>query len=201
MARHLFIAQQTLATWMDQEKISFDGHLMTIRADGRKFKLVEAVRFIKVDGGESDMNNLLGKVKTNEQLECLGAERYRDSVIFGDLAYQVQEGFIGEVFLSQIDGEPQAECSASQEPSAGPQHAGAPASVRPLAVAQTQPILPVVRSTAPSLPKSPSQPAREPVAAPSARPAAARETPPAAPGKKDEPSDEELLTRFLLDNL
>jgi len=226
MARQLFISQDTLVAWQDQEKIDFDGHVMTIKADGRSFNLLEAVRFIRLEGEGQDTAGMLGKVKTDEQLVALGAERYRDSVLIGETAYKVQEGFIGEVFVRGGAAESDA---AQAAPAAAPSPAAAPpppaeevsgqaieesvrraaarraaaataqagdkpvrAAVlrlplqhRDLAAARTQPALPVVGEAG----------AAPPAAAP---PAPAAEKPPAGPG---EASDEDLLTRFLLENL
>ena len=215
MARQLFIAQQTLSTWMDQDKIDFDGDIMTIKADGRRFKLVEAVRFVRVEGDEADTHCLLGKVKTNDQLEQLGAERYRDSVLVEDVAYQAQEGFIGEVFLDRLEAEAQPTCQpepAAARPAEQPaaetaeqpaaetaeqpavETAEQPAAVprpepaageRPLPVARTQPALDSVEQQRPA-PQRPSD--------------TAPRKPQPAEGNGDL-SDEELLTRFLLENL
>jgi len=166
MARHLFIAQQTLGAWVDQDKVEFDENVMTIKVDGRSFTMVEAVRFIKVEGGDEDQPGLLGRVKTNDQLKEMGAERYRDSVLYQDLAYKVQEGFIGEVFLKE-------QPAAKEEP-VKPQvikpaaHKGA---ARPSAHARTQPHLPAAKS------KEKEKKTEE------------------------ELSDEEMLVRFLLNNL
>jgi hypothetical protein len=102
MAKYLFIAQQTIATWLDQEKISFVDNIMTIKSDGRQFRLQEAVRFINLEEG-ADVTGLVGKVKTLDQLAVLKAERCHDSVIFQDAAYKVQEGFVGEVMLKDTD--------------------------------------------------------------------------------------------------
>lgn len=173
MARHLFIGQQTLDAWVDQEKVEFDANVMTIKADGRSFKMVEAVRFVKVEGGEEDQPGLLGRVKTNDQLRTMGAERYRDSVIYKDIAYKVQEGFIGEVFLK-------ARPAAEEEPAKPVVQKDA---ARPAAQARTQPHLPAA-----------------------AKPAARKAPPAANPRDKkskteEELSDEELLVRFLLNNL
>jgi hypothetical protein len=96
MTKCLFIAQQTLSAWLEQERISFIDNVMTIKSDGRQFQLQEAVRFVKIEEGE-DVPGLVGKVKTLDQLTAMEAERYCDSVIFQDAAYKVQEGFIGEV--------------------------------------------------------------------------------------------------------
>jgi hypothetical protein len=97
MAR-LFISQERLDAWSTEERVKIDGDLMTLAGDGRSFRLKPAVRFVKVSGGqdEPDRNALLGKVKTVEALEKVGGEHYMDTVIYGDTAYDVQQGFVGE---------------------------------------------------------------------------------------------------------
>jgi len=190
VARHLFIAQQTLATWMDQEKIDFDHNVMTIKADGRTFKLIEAVRFVKIEGDEEDKPGLLGRVKTNRQLEEMGAERYRDSVLFEDVAYRVQEGFIGEVFMKETDTAAAAGFKAAE-------------TVKP----PPPPPPPPTRAPLPAATQAKITAPQEGRAAPlHATPLQASLAGAAAPAEKmdsgdQEPSDEELLTRFLLDNL
>ncbi|RME21189.1 MAG: hypothetical protein D6806_15120, partial [Deltaproteobacteria bacterium] len=126
MARYLFIAQQTLDTWMEQDKIDFENDVMKIKADGRAFKLIEAVRFVAVEGGVPDEAGLVGKVKTTEQLRQMGAERCADSVLYKDIPYKVQEGFIAEVFLRQ---QKQAEKPRAESHAAG--GGGADAAGRP----------------------------------------------------------------------
>jgi hypothetical protein len=227
MARHLFIAQQTLATWMDQDKIDFDGDLLTIRSDGRQFSLVEAVRFIKVEGDDEDINGLLGKVKTNEQLEQLGAERYRDSVIHSDVAYRVQEGFIGEIFIKKAACEEAANEAPNKATNKATGESKAKSQAQ-LQVAQTVRNMPVVEAgkaksstikaaEKPSVkapPKKPA-PAQVPAAQCKAADPAAKPDPGVKAGKVagkvvgkengkengNDLSDEELLTRFLLKNL
>jgi hypothetical protein len=185
VARHLFIAQQTLVTWMDQEKIDFNENVMTIKADGRAFKLIEAVRFVKIEDDQEDKPGLLGRVKTNLQLEEMGAERYRDSVLLEDVAYKVQEGFIGEVFIKEaVDvsaGADKVADSGKPPPPPPPPPARAP----------HQDEIKVKSIEAKERRASPLQASLEGAADPAQ--------------KKDtgdqEASDEELLTRFLLDNL
>jgi hypothetical protein len=189
MARHLFIGQQTLTTWTDQDKVEFHDNVMTIKADGRRFKLVEAVRFIKVEGGDEDVPGLLGRVKTNEQLESMGAERYRDSVIYQDVAYKVQEGFIGEVFLKkETEQQPPTAEPAAPEPAEEPPE-------RPVPHARTRPTLPVAEQA--TKPPPAGKPKKPKGAAHPKTSGAVKGTEGAA---DEEPTDEELLVQFLLNN-
>jgi hypothetical protein len=97
---NLFIPQE----WVDQanldEVIQLQEDTMFVRADGKSFRLTPAARFLQVEGGEGDPNQLVGRVKPTAQLEAMGAEAMAESVILGDTAYRVQPGFIAE-FLGQ----------------------------------------------------------------------------------------------------
>ena len=95
MAR-LFISQGRLDSWVSEDRIKVDGDVMRLGDDPRTFKLRPAVRFMKVAGGGDDAHNLLGKVKLVADLEKQGGEYYPESVILGDTAYDVQDGFVGE---------------------------------------------------------------------------------------------------------
>jgi hypothetical protein len=208
MARHLFIAQKTLSTWLEQDKIEFDNNMMTIKSDGRCFRLVEAVRFVKVEGDDEDQAGLLGRVKTNIQLIDMGAERYRDSVIYEEVAYKVQEGFIGEVYLKKVlaeDEEPvppvAAKPAVKKQPDAQAEKSG---------LGEPTPILgppPTSTKAKAQKPVAQAKPSRQPEISASksrASPLQAKAAGAAEPEqKKDdkEQSDEELLTKFLLDNL
>ena len=39
---------------------------------------------------------MLHKVKTTDALKQMGAEHYRESVLLGEVAYQVQQGFLAD---------------------------------------------------------------------------------------------------------
>lgn len=69
---------------------------MTLVGDGRSFRLHSAVHFVKVSGGDADAHDLVGKVRAVAALQKDGGEHYMDSVILGDTAYDVQQGFLGE---------------------------------------------------------------------------------------------------------
>jgi hypothetical protein len=95
MADYLFVPQTVLDKWSEQGKVSVDGHVLTLLAEGKSFALTSAVRFLKMEAGE-DAARLLSKVKTTDALKNMGAEHYMDSVILGDAAYQVQQGFLAD---------------------------------------------------------------------------------------------------------
>ena len=104
MAGLLFVSQAMLDSWAEQGKIDFVGNVMTLLAGegkGRSYALDPAVRFMKVLGDEKDPNGLLHKVKSVAQLRELGRRARRDSCILGDLAYEVQPGFLAEAAALQ----------------------------------------------------------------------------------------------------
>ena len=50
--------------------------------------------FERVDGGDADPHQLVGCVKSSQELAQMGAEHYDTSVVLGEQAYTVQPGFI-----------------------------------------------------------------------------------------------------------
>jgi len=92
MAR-LFVSQEQMDSWVMEEAARLEGQLLSW--DGHQYDLQAAVRFIKTVGGEVDPHRLLGLVKTLQQLSDLSAEHYMDSVLLGDIGYEVQQGFVG----------------------------------------------------------------------------------------------------------
>ncbi len=95
----LFVSQAMLDSWAEQGKIDFVGNVMTLLSGegiGRSYALEPAVRFMNVLGEEKDPNALVHKVKSVTQLREMGAEPAEDSCILGDVAYEVQPGFLAE---------------------------------------------------------------------------------------------------------
>ena len=113
MAGLLFVAQAVLDSWAGQGKIDLHGSSMTLRAgagQGRTYALEPAVRFLSVVGGDPDPHGLVAKVKSETQLRSLRAECLGNSVILGEVGYEVQPGFLAE--LSAL----QAAAAAAQAP-------------------------------------------------------------------------------------
>jgi hypothetical protein len=174
MSGLLFVSQAMLDSWAEAGKIDFVGNVMTLLAGdgkGRSYALDPAVRFMKVLGDEKDPNGLLHKVKSVVQLKELGAEPAGDSCILGDLAYEVQPGFLAEAAALQ------AAASARPVPGAA-KVAAAPAA-------------PAAAAPAPGAPAGKGTDARS-------RPLGSGPLPKDLEEKRKEA---EALARFLLDNL
>ncbi|MCX5748480.1 MAG: hypothetical protein NT062_39015 [Proteobacteria bacterium] len=92
----LFISVERLEAWSTEGRASLEGDRMTLTELGRAFDMKPAVHFVKVTGSDDDPNDLLGRVKSKDDLEAMGGELFGNSVIVRDTAYDVIEGFIGE---------------------------------------------------------------------------------------------------------
>ncbi len=104
MSGLLFVSQAMLDSWAEQGKIDFVGNVMTLlggEGKGRSYALEPAVRFMKVLGADADPNGLVHKVKSVAQLKEMGGEPVDDSCILGDVAYEVQPGFLAEASALQ----------------------------------------------------------------------------------------------------
>lgn len=92
----LFVSQETLDRWLGDDRAEVDGEQLTLKEEGVRYRLVSAVHFLKevADGG--DGARLVGKVKSMDGVTALGGEYCQGSVILGDDAYEVIEGFLAE---------------------------------------------------------------------------------------------------------
>jgi hypothetical protein len=131
----LFVTQAILDNWASQGKIDFAGNVMTVlsgEGQGRKYALVPAVRFIQVVGGDADPHALLHKVKAEAQLKELGAEVLSDAVVLGEVAYQVEPGFLAEAGALQAAAASRADpARAAQAPQAAAPAAAPEAGAEP----------------------------------------------------------------------
>jgi hypothetical protein len=92
----LFISVDRLEAWAAEGRASLEGDRMTLTELNRAFSMTPAVCFVSTNGQDADPNDLVGRVKSKPQLEEMGAEQLSNSVIYGDTAYDVIDGFIGE---------------------------------------------------------------------------------------------------------
>ena len=93
MAR-LFVSQQQMDRWTSEGKVKLDDDIMSVTAMNRSFRLSGAVYFTQLIDGKDD-KQLIGRVKSTDQLGELSAEHYGASVILGETGYECVEGFVG----------------------------------------------------------------------------------------------------------
>ncbi|GAC1366144.1 MAG: hypothetical protein NVSMB47_17440 [Polyangiales bacterium] len=91
----VFFPQALLDAWMADERVDVAGEELVLKAEDRRFRIVEAMHVLR-DLVGSDTHQLVGRVKTREQLVQLGAEVLETSMVLGEEAYDVVPGFIGE---------------------------------------------------------------------------------------------------------
>lgn len=82
---------------MDAEEAHLDGEIVRLVAPHPDYRLEPAVRFVRAVVGAmpSGGDGLIGKVLGEARLGELGGELFEDSVLFGDVAFQVETGYIG----------------------------------------------------------------------------------------------------------
>lgn len=109
MAR-IYVSQILVDDWLSQGRIALNGDVLEIDAGGTPASLHihPAVYFEHVDGAEADPHQVVGCVKTSDELAQMGAEHYDTSVVMGDHAYTVKPGFIATPIGSN-GAEPSAE--------------------------------------------------------------------------------------------
>lgn len=88
----VFVPQEALETWVAEGRAHVMGE--TLFVEGVGFELAGAVHILSEVAGGGDEPQLVGKVKTLEQLLTLGGEHCAASVVLGDNAYEVVEGFL-----------------------------------------------------------------------------------------------------------
>jgi hypothetical protein len=91
----VFFPQDALDQWLSEDRIELYESALVIKAEQRKYRLIEAVRVLAEATGGEDIHELIGKVKSTSFLHELGAELFGTSMLIGDLAYEVVPGFIG----------------------------------------------------------------------------------------------------------
>jgi len=90
---HVFVAQALVDRWLNDGVIQLDGELMRL-AGGMSLFISPAVHFEQVDGGGQDQYQVVGSVKSSQELAQMGGEHFDTSVVLGEQAYTVVPGFI-----------------------------------------------------------------------------------------------------------
>ena len=98
----LFLPQAQLEEWALEDKADVKDGVLVVTGEEGVYPVTPAVHIVQLVTGE-DANDLVAKVKTEAQLQALGAEQMADSVLLGDTAYEVVPGYVAEVPLSPSD--------------------------------------------------------------------------------------------------
>jgi hypothetical protein len=95
MTNRVFFPQAALDQWIVDGSVEFENGELTISAEGRRYRLAEAVRVLREVSGDGDSHELVGRVKARTYLEQLGAEIVETSMLLGEAAYDVEPGWLG----------------------------------------------------------------------------------------------------------
>lgn len=90
----VFVPQEALESWVAEGLAQLNGETLVL--EDVSFQLASAVRFIAEVAGGGDAEELVGKVKTLDQVGELGGEHVTASVVLGDNAYEVIDGFLAQ---------------------------------------------------------------------------------------------------------
>jgi hypothetical protein len=94
----LFLPQATLETWAAEGRADLREGKLFVGPEKASCPVAPAVHFSRVVSG-TDARKLIDTVKTPIQLEQMGAEQMSDSVIVGEDAYDVIQGYLAELAL------------------------------------------------------------------------------------------------------
>jgi hypothetical protein len=95
MYNRVFFPQAALDKWVSEDRVELGDGVLVIKAERRRFRLIDALRVLAEVSGGGDMFGIVGKVKTVNFLTELGAELLGDSILIGDSGYDVVPGFLG----------------------------------------------------------------------------------------------------------
>ena len=93
----IFVSQETIDRWLTEDRIDVEGERITLKPYGLSVDLTAAVHLLNEVAGGGDEKAWLGKVKTVSEIEGEGGEHDPGSVILGESAYEVVEGFVGRI--------------------------------------------------------------------------------------------------------
>lgn len=91
----VFFPQEALDTWVVENRVELGRDELTLKSEGRRFKITEAVRVLREVTDTPDAYDLVGRVKSRVFLSALEAEIVESSMLIGDNAYDVVQGFLG----------------------------------------------------------------------------------------------------------
>jgi hypothetical protein len=96
-----FFSQDLVGRWLAAGHITLEGDVLACTPNGPAFRLSTALLFVSEVASGDDTPRLCGKVKTLAAVEELSGEHAPGSVVLGDHAYEVVDGFLGELMANE----------------------------------------------------------------------------------------------------
>ncbi len=103
-ANRMFFSQDALDGWLEAGRVSLEGNVLGL-PNGPQFRLTGAVVFRAEVASGDDSLGLCGKAKTVDEVVAMNGELVTGSVLIGDHAYEVTDGFLGELMDAAHGGE------------------------------------------------------------------------------------------------
>ncbi len=95
MAGIIFISQEQMEKYISEGVADISNNNIVLRLDKTYIgNLEDAVYFLRNVVNPSDSRDLIGRVLTKDEVKSLNADIMKNSVIIGDDAYDVEEGFM-----------------------------------------------------------------------------------------------------------
>lgn len=108
--KRMFFSQSMLDSMVEAGKITVERGVLTMLAGAQPtFQLLPAYRCVKTIDDGPDPAGLAGRIHSERELRDMGAEVYMDSVIYQDVAYQADPGFIAEQAVPEESPAPTVE--------------------------------------------------------------------------------------------
>jgi len=95
MRNGVFFPQAALDEWIVDGSAELQDGLLILLSEGKRYRVGEALRVLREVAGGEDAHQLVGRVKTRAYLEQLGAEIVHGSMLLGELAYDIEPGWLG----------------------------------------------------------------------------------------------------------
>jgi hypothetical protein len=103
-ANRMFFPQEAVDAWLEAGRISLEGDVLGV-PNGPKFRLTSGVVFRQEVASGDDALGLCGKAKTVDEVVALNGELVTGSVLIGDHAYEVTDGFLADLMGAAHGGE------------------------------------------------------------------------------------------------
>jgi hypothetical protein len=91
----VFFPQAALDDWIVDGRVELSEGELRIFGEGRRFKLIEAIHVLREVSGLADERDWIGRVRPREFFAAEGAEIVQTSMLAGELAYDVELGWLG----------------------------------------------------------------------------------------------------------